>query len=79
LTTGGIIKLRISIYGSKKVVESLAAFSKTGEILNTPESQKSFVTLLKLMRTENIDERHIVSEEDLAQIFFSPTPPPSLS
>jgi hypothetical protein len=56
------------IYGSLKVIESIAAFDRTGSNLDTPEGMKTFLPIISAMREDGSGDE--IKKEDLTQILF---------
>jgi hypothetical protein len=61
-------RLRILIYGSLKVIESIATFDRTGSNLDTPEGMKTFLPIISAMREDGSGDE--IKKEDLTQILF---------
>jgi hypothetical protein len=52
--------VRISVYGSKQVVESLSNFIIEGENFLQPAGMKALVSLIQLMRHENLTIKYCI-------------------
>lgn len=63
-------KTRITIYGSKQIVELLASFERSGATLSTEEGMKSFLPLVSRMRSESFPSHEAVSADEIEFIVF---------
>ena len=63
-------KMRICIYGSKKVVELLADFENSGAILNNQNTAKIFTQICNEMRNDNLGKYQKAKADDLLTILF---------
>jgi len=63
-------KTRITIYGSKQIVELLASFERSGATLTTEEGMKSFLLLVSRMRSESLPSQETVSADEIELIVF---------
>lgn len=63
-------KTRITIYGSKQIVELLAGFERSGATLTTEEGMKSFLLLVSRMRSESLPSQETVSVDQIELIIF---------
>jgi hypothetical protein len=64
-------KIRIAIYGSKEVVESVADFFRRYGSLDLPEACRSFSTIVRKMRAESMDGKDFsVNDNDISQLIF---------
>jgi hypothetical protein len=70
-------KARIAIYGSRKVVLSLAEFMRAGGSIQTPEQERAFVALCSKMREDSASGKEQVPEDDMSCLLFDPKPPSS--
>lgn len=64
-------KSKISIYGSKEVIESLADFEREGANVNTDRQKTLFIKIGQAMRNTNINSTEKVLDKDFGQLFFS--------
>ncbi len=62
-------KMRISIYGSSKVIKSIADLTRSGAVLDTPERQRLFIQICQTMREESNKEP--IPFLDTSQIIFN--------
>lgn len=67
-------KVRISVYGSKKVIESLSNFIKAGEKFSTPEGIESFTSLIQTIRQESLKQKITVIDNELSILLFGLDP-----
>jgi len=63
-------KARISIYGTKPVVESLAEFLRGDETLNSLGSKKAFVKVCQTIRSESLTADQAVLDRDVSQLLL---------
>ncbi len=63
-------KTRIAVYGSKPVVEALAAFWRGGAALNSPERLHAFVVVCQRMREDSTAKEEPVLDKELSQLLF---------
>lgn len=63
-------KTRITIYGSRKIVELLASFERSGATLATEEGMKTFLLLVSRMRSESVPSHETVSATEIESIGF---------
>jgi hypothetical protein len=63
-------KTRITIYGSKQIVELLASFERSGATLTTEEGMKSFLLFVSRMRSESLPSQETVSVDEIELIVF---------
>lgn len=65
-------KIRIFLYGSTRVVESLAEFCRTDQRLDTPIASQTFISLLRKMRGDTAERRSkMITEHDIFSIITS--------
>lgn len=64
-------KSKISIYGSKEVIESLADFEREGANVTTDKQKSLFIKIGQAMRNTNINSAEKVLDKDFGQLFFS--------
>ncbi|QIK54311.1 hypothetical protein G7051_08145 [Dysgonomonas sp. HDW5B] len=64
-------KIKISIYGSKEVIESLADFEREGANFNTDKQKTLFIKIGQAMRSTNINSTEKVLDKNFGQLFFS--------
>lgn len=64
-------KMRIGIYGSKRVIEGLAHYWRGGAELESPEARGKFVRLVEMMRADSLSTNESAESRDLSQILFS--------
>jgi hypothetical protein len=57
-------------YGSKKIVELLASFERSGATLTTEEGMKTFLLLVSRMRFESVPSHEAVSANEIESIVF---------
>jgi len=62
-------KQRVSIYGSKEVIEVAANFWRAGGELNTPEQMALYVKMVQAMREDSLPN-DLVSGKDVSQLLF---------
>lgn len=65
-------KTRICMYGSTKVIRTLADFEKGGSVLNSPDSLERFLEICHEVRRQNFGEAGSIAPEDLRIILFGP-------
>jgi predicted ATP-grasp superfamily ATP-dependent carboligase len=63
-------RARIAVYGSKEVIEGIAAFYRTHGLLATPEAMSSFVEVIQKMRKQAVDKDESISDKELSQLLF---------
>ena len=66
-------KARISIYGSKEVIESIANFWRDGAILDTPERRRAFISICQTIRKEakeTLPKDQNVLNKEISQLLF---------
>jgi len=68
-------KARIAIYGSSKVIKSLAEFIRQGGSIDSPKQESAFVALCSQMRADSILGKKARCEEDISCLLFDPKPP----
>ena len=68
-------KARIAIYGSKKVILSLAEFVRAGAQIDSPEQERLFITLCSNMRTDSVSSKEPVPYEEISCLLFDPKLP----
>lgn len=61
-------KIRIAIYGSKKVITNIAAFDRMGSSLTNADGMNSFLKITSAMRSEDTKEE--IKKSDMAQLIF---------
>ncbi len=64
-------KTRITMYGSKKVVEYLAEFWRNGAALHTPRQMYLYMLPIQAIRSGSRDKRQTVLNRDISQLLFS--------
>jgi hypothetical protein len=66
-------KTRVCMYGSTKVIRTLADFAKGGSVLDSPDSFERFLEICHEVRRENFgDAGAVVAPEDLSIVLFGP-------
>jgi hypothetical protein len=63
-------KARIALYGSVRVVSSLAKFLRAGLVLNSPERFKDFTSICQQMRSDTRPRPGAVSDHDVEFLLF---------
>jgi hypothetical protein len=63
-------KMRIVVYGEPKVVTALAAFSRLGGALTTPEQRGAFTSIIQAMRGNDVSRGSAIAEADIMQVIF---------
>ena len=64
-------KARLSIYGSKEVIESIAKFWREGDAsLGTPEGRDLFINIWQTMRKEYLPKDENVLNKEISQLLF---------
>ena len=64
-------KVKIAIYGSKAVIDSLAMFERGGAKLDTTNQKKLFVEIGQNMRNDTVSKNEVVNNKELSQLMFS--------
>jgi hypothetical protein len=65
-------KTRICMYGSTKVIRTLADFAKAGSVLDTPDSIERFLEICHEVRRQNFGEAGNIASDDLSIVLFGP-------
>jgi hypothetical protein len=63
-------KARVSVYGSKAVVESLAEFIRRGAVLDSPERMRTFVSACQKMRNESLPANEAIVDREMSQLML---------
>ncbi len=63
-------KARISIYGSKEVIESIANFCRGGASLDTPGGRESFISICQTMRKEALPKDQNVLDKEISLLII---------
>lgn len=64
-------KLRICVYGQKKVVEAIANFHRKGATINTREGFKAFVDIIQIMRKCCLGKNQGITDDMIHKAAFS--------
>lgn len=64
-------KTRISIYGSKEVIQKIANFWRADAQVDTPEQKHLFIKICQAMRSDNLKKDQQVENKDISQLLFS--------
>jgi len=64
-------KTRISIYGSKEVIQKIANFWRADAQVDTPEQKHLFIEICQAMRSDNLKKDQQVENKDISQLLFS--------
>lgn len=64
-------KTRISIYGSKEVIQKIANFWRSDAKVDTPEEKHLFIEICQAMRSDSLKKDQRVENKDISQLLFS--------
>ena len=64
-------KVRISIYGSKDVINAIAKFERAGAKIDTQKGKGLFVNIDQAIRKDTFPKDQQISTNDISQLLFS--------
>ena len=63
-------KARVTIYGSKEVIQTIASFGRGGADIGSPEGMRSFVGICQAMRKDSLPKKQSVLNKEISQLLF---------